>query len=162
MITCFFENNNQAKSGLRHVTVNAIIIDNGKILMGKRGMAHGKAMLEAGKWGLIGGFFDRDETLIQAVHREVFEESGCEISDITLLRINDNPNRPMEDRQNVDIIFVANLTKQTVNQNEEVTHLEWFPLDNIPQKEQIAFDHGDSIALYKKYIKESFPLPLLG
>jgi ADP-ribose pyrophosphatase YjhB (NUDIX family) len=162
MITCFFENNNKAQGGLRHITVNAIIVHKNKILLGKRGTLHGKPMLEAGKWGLIGGYFERDETLVQAVKREVLEESGCEIDNLTLFRINDNPNRPKEDRQNVDIIFTAKLVKQNPHTDEEVSRLEWIPLDALPPMEELAFDHGDSILLYKKYLKEKHPLPLLG
>lgn len=162
MITCYFENNNKALKGLRHVTVNAIVINNNQILLGKRGTVKGIKMSEAGKWGLIGGFFDRDENLIQAVRREVFEESGCEIGDITLFRINDSPNRPKEDRQNVDMIFSAKLIKQISKQDEEVTHLEWFPLDNLPPLDEMAFDHGEDIQLYKKYHGKNYILPLLG
>ena len=107
MITCFFENNN--KAFLRHVTVNAIVVKDTQILLGKRGTLKGKPILESGKWGLLGGFLGRDESLIDAVKREVMEESGWEIENMILLRINDCPNRPKEDRQNVDIIFIANL-----------------------------------------------------
>ncbi len=162
MITCYFENNNKADGGLRHVTVNALIIHENKILLGKRGTVKGRKMSEFGKWGLIGGFFGRDETLINALKREVYEESGCEIDDIVLFRINDNPNRPREDRQNVDILFIASLVKQTPKVDEEVTLLQWFPLDNLPPKEEVAFDHYDSIALYKKYLEKKHLLPLLG
>ena len=90
------------------------------------------------------------------------EESGWEINDLKLFRINDNPNRPMEDRQNVDIIFIANAVKQTGKSDEEVSHLKWFDLEKLPTKEEIAFDHGDNLELYKKYLKEKFPLPILG
>ncbi len=162
MITCYFENNNKADGGLRHVTVNALIIHENKILLGKRGTVKGRKMSEFGKWGLIGGFFGRDETLINALKREVYEESGCEIDDIVLFRINDNPNRPREDRQNVDIMFIASLVKQTPKVDEEVTLLQWFPLDNLPPKEEVAFDHYDGIALYKKYLEKKHSLPLLG
>lgn len=78
MITCIFENNN--KTSLRHVTVNAIIVKNNQILLGKRGTLNGKPILESGKWGLLGGFFGRDENLEQAVKREVMEEGGWEMS----------------------------------------------------------------------------------
>ena len=162
MITCYFENNNKAQKGLRHITVNAIVIHENKVLLGKRGTVQGRQMSESGKWGLVGGFFDRDENLIQAVKREVFEESGCEIGEVKLFRINDNPNRPKEDRQNVDIIFSAQLIKQTPKRDEEVTHLEWFPLDNLPRMEDMAFDHGDNISFYKEYLKKSHLLPLFG
>ena len=157
MITCTFENNNKAL--LRHVTINAIVVKDNQILLGKRGSLNGKPILESGKWGLLGGFFDRDENLTQAVKREVMEESGWEINGLKLFRINDNPNRPKEDRQNVDVIFIANAVKQTGTSDEEVFHLQWFDLDKIPE---MAFDHGDSLELYKKYLKKNFLLPVLG
>lgn len=160
MITCTFENGN--KTSLRHITVNAIIIKNGQILFGKRGFFKGKLILESGKWGLIGGFFDRNENLIQAVKREVMEESGWKINSLQIFRINDNPNRPKEDRQNVDIIFIANAIKQIKTSDEEVSRLQWFYLDKLPAKKEIAFDHGDTVELYKKYLKEKFSLPILG
>ncbi|VVA44178.1 conserved hypothetical protein [Candidatus Roizmanbacteria bacterium] len=160
MITCYFENNN--KAFLRHVTVNAIVIKNNQILLGLRGTLNGKPISESGKWGLLGGFFNHGENLIQATKREALEESGWEIDDLRLFRINDNPNRPREDRQNVDIIFIANAVKQTGKSDEEVSHLQWFDLDKLPTKEEIAFDHGDAVELYKKYLKENFPLPVLG
>jgi len=160
MITCTFENNNKAL--LRHVTINAIVVKDNQILLGKRGSLNGKPILESGKWGLLGGFFDRDENLTQAVKREVMEESGWEINGLKLFRINDNPNRPKEDRQNVDVIFIASAIKQIKTSDEEVTKLQWFNFGEIPPKEEIAFDHGDSLELYKKYLKKNFLLPVLG
>lgn len=160
MITCTFENNN--KTSLRHVTVNAIVIKDNQILLGKRGTLNGKPILESGKWGLLGGFFGRDENLVQAVKREVMEESGWEINNLQLLRINDNPNRPKEDRQNVDIIFFANAVKQVKTSDEEVKELKWFDLDKLPPKELIAFDHGDGIDLYLKYLNEKITIPVVG
>ena len=160
MITCIFENNN--KTSLRHITVNAIVVKDKKVLLGKRGTLNGKPILESGKWGLLGGFFGRDENLIKAVKREVMEESGWEIDSLQLFRINDNPQRPKEDRQNVDIIFIANAIKQIKTFDEEVSKLQWFDLDKLPPKEKMAFDHGDNLELYKKYSKEKFLLPVLG
>lgn len=160
MITCYFENNN--KASLRHITVNAIVVKGNQILLGKRGTLNGKPILESGKWALLGGFMGRDEDLEQAVKREVKEESGWVIDNLQLLRINDNPNRPHEDRQNVDIVFITQAIQQVQTSDEEVRVLKWFELNNLPPKETIAFDHGDSIEIYIKYLKEKFPLPVLG
>ncbi len=160
MIACIFENG--TKTSLRHVTVNVIIVKDNQVLLGKRGSFNGRKILEAGKWGLIGGFFERNENLIQAVKREAMEESGWEIDALQLFRINDNPDRPHEDRQNVDIIFIARIVKKVKNSDEEVTELKWFDLDNLPPKKLIAFDHADNLELYKKYWKQNFPLPLFG
>lgn len=157
MITCKFEDGGSAF--LRHVTVNTMVIKDGKILLGLRGTLNGKPIDESGKWGLLGGFFNHKENLKTAATREVMEESGWEINNLKFFRINDNPNRPHEDRQNVDMIFVADAVKQTGKSDEEVTRLQWFDLDKIPE---MAFDHGDSVELYKRYLKEKFSLPIFG
>ena len=147
MITCAFEDGGTAT--LRHVTVGGIIIKDGRVLLGKRGTRNGKKMLESGKWGLLGGFMERDETLEQALAREVKEESGYEIENLKLLRVNSNPDRPAEDRQNVDVIFVVDAKEKHGQSDEEVTHLQWFSLNDLPPKEMIAFDHADSLEMYK-------------
>ncbi|PIR98959.1 hypothetical protein COT87_02025 [Candidatus Collierbacteria bacterium CG10_big_fil_rev_8_21_14_0_10_44_9] len=162
MITCTFENDNVASPGLRHITVNAIVIRNNQVLMGLRAPVKGLTMLETDKWALIGGFFDMGETLIEAVKREVMEESGWEIDNLQLFRINDNPGHPKEDRQNVDMIFTARATKQVSQHDQEISELKWFPLDALPPRDQIAFDHGQDLNLYKEYLKISVDLPIFG
>lgn len=162
MITCTFENGNVARVGLRHVTVGAIILEDNKVLLGLRNEVPGLNMLEVGKWALIGGYFDRDETLIEAVKREVMEESGWEISDLQLFRINDSPTRPMEDRQNVDLIFTAKGVKKVAGSDIEVKELKWFELDNLPPRAEIAFDHWQDLELYKEHLRSPHQLPILG
>ncbi|MFZ2199624.1 MAG: NUDIX domain-containing protein [Microgenomates group bacterium] len=162
MITCTFENGNVAKPGIRHITTSNIIIRNGQVLMCLRGTKNGQPILESGKWGLLGGFMDRDETIIQSVQREVMEESGWEIDTPELFRINDYPGRPMEDRQNVDFIFIAHVTKQIAVHDEEVKELKWFSLDALPPQDQIAFDHGEDLRFYIEHLRNPKQLPLLG
>ncbi len=159
MIICKFENGDEVN--LRHITVAAIIVKDNKVLLEKRGTYKGKPIIESGKWALVGGYFDRDETLKEAVKREVMEEIGLEIDNITFFRLNDSPLRPMEDRQNVEMIFTAEALHQNTKTNEEVSDIKWFDLDNLPKKEEIAFDHIDSLNLYRKYLKVKFDLPVL-
>lgn len=156
MITCTFENGNQ--NSLRHVTVGCLVIKDGRILLAKRS----EGLLEAGKWGLLGGYAERDESTAETGIRETREESGWEVANLRLLRINDNPNRPHEDRQNIDFIYIADAVKQVGEKDWESAELRWFPLDQLPPANEIAFDHADSIQLYKKYRKQRFPLPDVG
>jgi 8-oxo-dGTP diphosphatase len=156
MINCTFENGNKAK--LRHVTVECLVIKDGKILLGLRS----QGLLEAGKWCLLGGFATRDETTAETGMRECMEESGWVVDNLKLLRINDNPNRPHEDRQNIDFIYIADAVKQAGQKDDESVEVRWFPLEQLPPAEQIAFDHLDSIELYKSYLHSNFPLPVLG
>jgi len=160
VITCYFENGD--KVGLRHVTVSAIILKDKKVLLCKRGCYNGKPILEFGKWGLIGGFVDRDETLIEAAKRESMEETGWKITNLKLFEVLDNPDRPNDsERQNFGMVFLADAVSQIPSETEEVVELRWFDMDNLPAKEQIAFDFNDVLELYKKYLKEKFPLPVL-
>ncbi len=155
MISCTFENNSNAL--LRHVVVDSLVLKNGKILMVKRALR----LLEGGKWGLAGGYAERDETLVQAAQREILEETGWQVQNLTLLSIVDKPNRSGEDRQNISFVYFCEAVEKTDEPDDESDEQKWYLLDALPPKEQIAFDHADHIALYKRYLKEQFPLPFL-
>ncbi|HEX4774200.1 MAG TPA: NUDIX hydrolase [Candidatus Saccharimonadales bacterium] len=155
MITCTFEDG--GKAFLRHITADVLLLRDNKILLVKRSMK----LSEGGKWGLTGGYMERDETLAEGATREVYEESGWTLRGLTLLTINDNPNRPKEDRQNISMIYFAQAVEQTGEPDWESDEIRWFPLDKLPARDQIAFDHADSIDLYKKYLAENLSLPII-
>ena len=155
MITCAFENGN--KANLRHVVVHAIIEMDGKLLLEKRT----GDLLESGKWGLPSGFLDRDETAAHCIVREVKEETGWDSEVISLFRVNTNPDRPHEDRQNIAIEFLVKAIKKTGEPDAESSKVEWIPIDKLIPLEDFAFDHGESIGLYLKYRKKNFSLPLM-
>lgn len=155
MINCIFENG--GKGSLRHVTVVAVVKNKeGKILLTKRA----PNLLRGGKWTVPGGFLDRDETTFEGVKREIKEETGLDASDLKLFRINDS-NRPKEDRQNVDFIFIANVDGQ-LKKDFETTGFKWIDEDNLPPDDDFAFDHRESILKYFEYLKEPFQLPIIG
>lgn len=156
MITCTFENGHHAS--LRHVVVHAIAEYDAKLLLIQRSTS---LSLEGGKWALPGGFLDRDETAEQAVLRELREESGWEGEVISLFRINTNPNRPHEDRQNVALDFLVRPVTQAGSMDHETTGVEWIDIDHLPKLASLAFDHGESIEHYLKFRKNPFPLPLV-
>ena len=159
MITCYFENG--AKTSLRHVCVTAIINNQkNKVLLVKRGFFQGKKIPEHGKWALVGGYLERNETLVQGLKREVKEETGFLINHLKLFRINDSPKRPNEDKQNVEIIFLAEAGSRLKVQNEEVLDQRWFNLNKLPAKNKIAFDHWQTLQLYQKYLTDKLKLPL--
>ena len=161
MISCTFEKGNTTH--LRHVVTGAIIVKDGKVLLEKRGTFNGKPILEQGKWAIIGGFLDFDENLENGIRREVREETGYEVDNLELLHINDHPDRPNDsNRQNVAMIYIARPVSQVDVKTEEVTELKWFSLDELPPKEDIAFDQYDELVLYKKYLKKKFPIPVVG
>lgn len=154
MLTCTFENGK--KASLRHVVADVILIDNTKILLVKRA-AH---LTNPNKWAIIGGFVDRDEHIEETAKREALEESGYQVTITTLFRINDNPKRKGEDRQNISFIYLAKPLKKVREADIESSETRWFDLDKLPSPDEFAFDHFEQIQLYLKYLKNPFPLPL--
>lgn len=154
MIACEFEDG--AKASLRHVVVDALIINDNKILLVKRAphLTHGN------KYGLPGGFLNRDETTRNAIEREILEETGYTAKNIRLFRIVDRPNR-YEDRQNVAFIFLTEAGEQVGKPDNEVSEVVWMDLAHLPAKETFAFDHHEHIERFLAYQKSRFPLPIL-
>lgn len=155
MIKCTFENGNQ--TSLRHVVVHAIVEKDGKLLLVKRA----KKLLEGGKWSLPSGFLDRDETAKEGILRELKEETGWEGEVLILFRINTNPNRPHEDRQNVPLTFIVKSIRQVGEPDHESTAVDWVAIEKLPPFDEMAFDHGETIKLYLEYRQNKFNLPLL-
>jgi 8-oxo-dGTP diphosphatase len=142
MIDCTFENGRRAS--LRHVVVHAVVEKDGALLLVRRA----PHLLEGDKWGLPGGFLDRDESLSDGVLRELREETGWDGQVSALLRINSSPDRPGEDRQNVALDFVVTPLRRIGEPDEESSAVEWVPIDRLPPLHTLAFDHGDTVHLY--------------
>lgn len=155
MIRCEFEDGK--KVSLRHVTVDCLIVKDNRLLMTRRA----DFLLHGGKLCLPGGFLDRDETVTEGLRREVREETGYEIQNLTLFRINDNPFRKSEDRQNISFVFLAESGEKVSEPDQEVKELVWIDLSNLPKEEEVAFDHFEDIEFYLQFLKEKFPLPIL-
>ena len=139
MISCTFENGRKAR--LRHVVVDAIVINKNKIILIKRA-AH---LSNGGKWAIPGGFLDRDETCEQAVLRELKEETGLMGKIVKLLKIIDNPKRKNEDRQNVTFVYQIETSGKIKVDPKEVTEAKWFDINNLPEEQDFAFDHLEII-----------------
>lgn len=159
MIECTFEDGGKAAGGLRHVTVGVIAFnDDSQVLLVKRS----KKFSRPGKYSVPGGFLGRDESASQAALRELKEETGLDGEILALFHVNDYPNRPNEDRQNVDFIFLVKVNNATFKENDEVDSIAWFDKDLIPSEDEFAFDHRDTIFKAYEYSLNKFDLPLTG
>lgn len=155
MITCKFEDGGDGE--LRHLVVHALAVKDGKILLVKRA----EGILEAGKWGLPGGFLDRDETLEQCAIRELKEETGYDCSVKGLMRINSNPNRRNDNgRQNVAFEIFVEAGEKTGEPDWEQTEVKWFELNKLDLND-LAFDHATTIKYIKEYLAQNIKLPIV-
>ncbi len=155
MINCEFEDGGRAS--LRHAVVDVLVLKDDKIMLIKRAVG----TLEGGKWGLAGGFIDRDETIVQAAAREVLEETGYQIKELVLLKVRDRPERRGEDRQNIVFIYAGTATEKTGQPDDESDEQRWFDLEALPADTDIAFDQADSIKLYLQYRQQKIDVPIL-
>ena len=130
----------------RHIACDGLIVEDGKVLLILRGHNSHK-----GRWAMIGGYLDWDETVEEAVVREVKEEIGVDTEIIKLFGVYSDPKRDPGDLQNVAIVFILKLlTREFILKKDEVLDLHWFPLNDLPEK--MAFDHRRII---EDYIKDS-------
>lgn len=106
----------------------------------------------AGFWNVPCGYLDYNETTAQAAQREVYEETGIKVPQVTFWTFNDTPN---ENLQNVTFRyygFVSDPQFMTLNANStnrggeqrEVDRVEWIPIESI-NNYQWAFEHDKMI-----------------
>ncbi|MBI2034435.1 MAG: NUDIX hydrolase [Candidatus Levybacteria bacterium] len=130
----------------RHVACDGLIVEDGKILLILRGMENHK-----GRWALIGGYLDWNETVEECIIREVKEEIGADTEIVKFFGVYSDPKRDPGDLQNVAIVFILKLlAREFILEKDEVLDLRWFPLDKLPAN--MAFDHRKII---EDYIKDS-------
>lgn len=146
MIKCKFDGRDKEYQ-FRHVTCDAIVVNDGKILLVKRAP---NSIREPNKYAIPGGFMDLGETTEQGVRREVLEETGYQAGDVQFFRFIDNPNRRNTPTQDVDFVYIIKDCKKISEHDDEVTQVEWFPLESLPKQEEIAFDHYEIIQSYLK------------
>ena len=106
-----------------------LLIKNNKVFLTKRV----NTGWEDGKYSLIGGHLDGNETATQAAIREVYEEAGVKI-DLKDLRFV-NVNHLITNTERVHFSFVADKWEGEPKNNEpgKADDAKWFSLDKLPK-----------------------------
>ncbi len=124
----------------RPLSIDALIIRNGKILLIKRGIEPYKDF-----WALPGGHVDFNETVEEAVKRETEEETNLKVVSLKLLGVYSNPKR--HPNQSVAVSYIAETTGEP-RASDDAKECRFFPLDELPK--DLAFDHKKIIEDYKE------------
>jgi 8-oxo-dGTP diphosphatase len=158
MINCTFPNGNPAQ--LRHVTCDAIAVQNNEVLLVKRAAT---SLFEPMKYAFPGGYVDRDEFIEDAVLRELFEETGYRGKVQLLFVVRDDPEREIiTQNQNISFFYLIDVFERTGRPDHEIENVTWFALNNLPPAAEFAFDHFYVVSLLKKYLRKKFTLPIIG
>jgi len=109
------------------VSVGAVLIHEGKILLVKRGVEPGRGM-----WSIPGGAVELGERVEDALIREVREECGLEVEINRILDVVDNI--VLNSRNSVQfhytiLNFLVQLKGGTLKPADDVANARWVPLD---------------------------------
>ena len=138
--------------GPRKIILNcagALILRDGKILVQRR--------TDNGKWGLIGGLLEMNETYEQAALREIREETGLEVRLESFLGIFHNHDMVWSNGDAAHVIsamYTASIVSGEPRIDEESYELRFFGRDELP--ETFAEDHRAALEAYFKGIR--YPL----
>ncbi len=121
---------------MRPTTTDALIVENGKIVLIKRGTVPFK-----GVWALPGGFVDSQETAEEACVREAEEETGLDVKIERLVGVFSSPGRDPE-RGTIAIAYLCNVAGGKLLGGDDAEEAKWFSLVSLPK---LAFDHGEII-----------------
>jgi 8-oxo-dGTP diphosphatase len=115
-------------------TASAVLRDGaGRILLARRAREPG-----AGLWDLVGGFLDEGEEPLEALRREVREETGLDVEPGDY--IDGLPDRYGEDGAwTVNFYWEGRLGPGEPSPADDVAELAWFPADALPPREDFAF-----------------------
>ena len=109
-----------------------------QVLLIKRGSEPCKDM-----WALPGGFMNIDESAEEAATRELKEETGIDVKEVTQVGAYSKVDRDPRERV-ITIAFytVIDNPVKAVGQ-DDAKQAEWFTLDNLPT---LAFDHSEILS----------------
>jgi 8-oxo-dGTP diphosphatase len=136
------------------VGVGAIIIDDERVLLVKRG--HEPL---AGSWSIPGGLLDVGETLRQAVVREAFEETGLTVEVGELLGVYDRimPDAEQRTRYHYVLVdFVCRRISGELRAASDAAEARWFARSELGEI-SLAEDTSDVIRLAFLHAKTERP-----
>lgn len=137
------------------MTVDAVVVQSGHILLVKRGDMPGK-----GLWALPGGFLNQEETMLDGAIRELKEETKIKLpvpvlkGSIKESKTFDAPNRSARGRTitqafYIDLGFDEKLPK--VKGSDDAEKAFWVPLNEVvAQRDKFFEDHFHIISYFTK------------
>ncbi len=105
---------------------------------------------EMGKWSLMGGFVQSDESPEDAAARILKQLTGLDGVYMEQLQVFGDPRRdPVERTVSVAYFALINIHDYEKQLSEEF-HAEWFPLKKIPK---LVFDHKQMVEMARERIR---------
>jgi len=128
-------------------TACAFVTDaDGRLLLGRRAGEPWR-----GYWDTPGGFIEEGEDPLDALRRELKEETGLDVEPGRFVgafvdRYGDGPDAPYT----LNLYWTARAAGGAPQAADDVAELRWFALDELPPDEEIAFENvTKALALWR-------------
>lgn len=130
------------------VTVDAVVVQSGHVLLVQRGARPGK-----GQWALPGGFLNQEEKVVDAIIRELREETKIKVpapvlkGNIVATKVFDDPHRSSRGRTITHAALIhlpADRELPKVKGSDDAAKARWVPLAEVKRSEMYE-DHYDMI-----------------
>lgn len=128
-------------------TACAVCTDaDGRVLLARRANEPDK-----GKWDLPGGFLEEGEHPLEALRRELLEETGLEVEPLDFLGIWMDWYELNDDRQStLNLYWTARVLGGEPEAADDVIELGWFDPNELPPREETAFHIADVLAVWRQ------------
>jgi 8-oxo-dGTP diphosphatase len=117
------------------------------VLIERRNPPHG--------WALPGGFVDIGETVAEAACREAEEETGLAVELVATLGVYSRPDRDPRGHT-VSVVFVADADGIPVAGDDAATA----SVHGMSALPELAFDHAEIIADYRRWLEDGTAAPV--
>jgi 8-oxo-dGTP diphosphatase len=114
--------------------VQALVERDGRLLLGRRAFEPSK-----GLWDLPGGFLEENEHPLDALVRELREETGLDVEPASFVGVWMEPD--YQGRTVLCLTWDACVTGGNERPADDVSELAWFAPHELPADDQLAFEH---------------------
>jgi 8-oxo-dGTP diphosphatase len=116
-------------------TVSAVVERDGRVLLTRRGIEPRRGM-----WDTPGGFVETGEDPVEALRRELLEETGLAVEVVDFLGI--YPDRYGDGAPTLNVFYAARVIGGGQGEpRDDVTEIGWFEPDAFPA--ELAFRNGE-------------------
>ena len=124
-------------------TACALCVDDaGRVLLARRGGEPFK-----GYWDLPGGFAEEGEHPLDALRRELREETGLEVEPQEFLGIWMDR---YDSAHTLNLYWTARVLSGEAEAVDDVVELAWFPRDELPPPGELAFHIADVLSAWRQ------------
>ena len=127
-------------------TACALVVDGDRLLLVRRA---GEPF--RGYWDLPGGFLEEGEHPLEALRRELLEETGLEVEPVTMVGIwMDRYGGGAEAPATLNLYWTARVLGGELQPADDVSDARWFPVDELPPPAELAFHVADVVAAWRR------------